>query len=225
MDWTRSLFGIGNGSSSPKAPPPKPNGIVERHQASKESPEEKLAKLERAQEMQLKKLRHKLAQADKTASTATGPALKEALLQRRTLTTQIESHMAKLANTRAQRRITETAASNIQQALVMKDVAAALKDTTATMETIDVASTMDDVKESAAVVADFNAELGTPLELDGPIDMDDVDAEIEAEMERRAAALLDDAPTAVYAQHQQPPPSGPTTPVVSAKPAVSESVN
>jgi hypothetical protein len=200
MDWARSWVGIGT-SGTTKAPPKK-HAIVERHEAAslKLTHAEQLAAQERAQTMQLMQKQRQLSAAEQACATAKGPALKDALLRKRELTTQIAKQNAALSNTRAQRRVTDTAAANIEQALLMKRGAAVLKDLNAAAETIDVAGAMDDLEDGAAQVADVSEVLERPLNLDPTLDMDEIDAELEAEMARReeeeALKALDTAPAA-----------------------------
>ncbi len=221
MDWARSWVGV----TKPSAPPPKTHAIVERHQAASATMthDEQLAKLERAQEVQLMVLQRKLHAAEQDCKRATGSALKTALLRKREIGVQIATHTAKLNNTRAQKHVTETASSNVEQALVMKQSAAAIGELNTAMEGIDVETVAAELQESAHKVSDFTAVVSRPLNLDPTVDMDDVDAEIEAEMalreEEAALIALDSAPVAgmgLKVGRVAPP----TTPVASSTPTM-----
>lgn len=192
MDWARSWVGVTKTVSAPAVQ--KPHAIIERHQAAAATTthEEQLAKLERAQEVQLKLLQRKLHTAEQDCKRATGPALKTALLRKREIGVQIAKHNATMSNTRAMKSVTDTASSNVEQALIMKQSAAAIGELNTAMEEIDVETVAIELQANAHKVSDFTEVVSRPLNLDPTVDMDDVNDEIEAEMAMREeeAALM-----------------------------------
>lgn len=224
MDWARSWVGVTKPVAAPAVQ--KPHAIVERHQAASATMthEEQLAKLERAQEVQLMLLQRKLHTAEQDCKRATGPALKTALLRKHEIGVQIAKHSATMSNTRAMKSVTETASSNVEQALIMKQSAAAIGGLNTVMEEIDVATVASELQQNAHMVSDFTEIVSRPLNLDPTVDMDDVDAEIEAEMAMReeAAALAAMDVRVVVAPVVAPATTHTAAPVLKTEPLETE---
>ncbi len=188
MDYLRSLVGVSPSASAAAAKKKKPNAVLARkQQAAQEKPHhERLASSAKAQKLQLSQLQEdvddmntKLKLAVEVGDRRTAATY---LAERNAIQADMTIRQKKLANTRAQLQAIETANSNLEHGLLLREGAEELTNVVAAMETIDVASAVGDIQEAAGMVEEHNVLLTEPILGTDDGGDDAVNAELDALM-------------------------------------------
>lgn len=98
-----------------------------------------------------------------------------------------------MANLKAQQQALETANSNIEQGLLLKEGSEQLKDAVGALDEIDLSSAVDTMQEAAGKVEEHNEMLSEPI-FGGSntlIEQDEVDTELDALMQEQALEFPD----------------------------------
>ncbi len=222
MDWVRYQLGI---TEAPKAAK-KPHAALERHMSDTTPHDQRTANLELAMTRQVGMLNAQLADLQETiaASPAGSAAMRQALVDKQRVTKELVAAQNKLANVRAQRNVTTTAAANIEHALLVKQGADELESIQTAMEQLDTESDVDRIREAADELKAHDDTLATPIFGD-VVDDDDVEAQmaaIQAEREEREAAERLLGASAPPQGAQTTPTRVPTTPSTPAREGISK---
>ncbi len=203
LDSIRSMIGL--------APPPPSsssagNSVLERkREAAKETPHlDRLSTLAKAQDMQIACMKDELHEVQSGLKYATSVKnvneMRSCLARGKELQAEMSLLEKKRVNTYAQLRAIQTADSNLDQALLVKEGAHELKQTVDAMEDIGLEDAVDQMQDAAAMVTEHNDLLTAPLFPSDAVEDDEVDAELRALLRQQEdsdiAAKMTQMPTA-----------------------------
>lgn len=167
----RSWLGFSGNSATAaeKEQAAKSAALVEkaRNAGGELSHEEQLAKIERAQSVQLKLMKSEFERAEeelkKAVATGNRSLASVKLQDKKRIEAQISAHTQKLENTRAQQKALQTANINLAQVVTMKDGALELDATAKAMESLNVKETIMSIKKADAKLKNYDSLLTRPL--------------------------------------------------------------
>ena len=180
MDWLRGKIGM-TPTAGTNPPPPAPL----------KNADESRARLIRTMRLRIEALSEEYAEleeqmADAAARGDRATAVRH-MTRRKAVASEIADYEGKLANQRETANTISKADANKEQALLLQDGAQRLNSLVAEAERIDIDSVVDDYRDGASATNDYSRRLAEPLDSGSAlVDPDELDAEVDAMMQRAA---------------------------------------
>lgn len=202
MEWTRSWLGF---SQPKRAAPPPTHPLVARHQqqASTQSVHERLQEQLLARRFDVEVEQASVAEAQAQAAKCKTLGNKDTWMYwKRQEAAHKEAEAAAQAKVKLiedQLSIHEKATGNLQHALILKDGNAELSATMAAMETLQVRDTLDEMKDHARTVEEYDQAFSGRLVRPSMAEMQaelDLDAEWDQEQAQSVGDTLPRVPAA-----------------------------
>jgi hypothetical protein len=200
MEWLRGKIGLTTTTDTQQQQAGPPSTLKDA--------DENRARLMRTFKLRIDALREEDAELEEQVADAAARGDRAGVVRhmgrRKTVASEIAEYEGKLANQRETANTIGRADANKEQALLLQDGAKRLGALVAEAERIDIDTVVDDYRDGAAATHDYSRRLAEPLDAgSAAVDPDELDAEVEALMQRAADERRLAMP-AVPVAHAQP---------------------